>query len=303
MAEQIESTVPDDLDGKRLDKAIATILDVSRARAKELIERGVTIDGKPGSPRTPVRAGATLISPRPEFEDALQPEPVDFDVLHEDDHVIVVGKPAGLVVHPGSGQRAGTLAAGLLHRYPEIEGVGVANRWGLVHRLDKNTSGALIVARTQPAFEHLSRQIRQRRVGRSYLALVDGIPRSPTGTIDAPIGRDPDKPTRRAVLRGGKPARTHFALREEFVSANCALLELKLETGRTHQIRVHLSAIGHPVIGDRTYGKKTAVEAPRTFLHAWAVEFAHPADYRNVRVECPLPGDLERVLDALGDHG
>lgn len=303
MADQIESTVPDDLDGARLDKALASILDLSRARAKELIERGVTVDGEPGSPRTRVEAGATLTSPNPDFDDALQPEPVDFDVLREDEQVIVVGKPAGLVVHPGSGQRTGTLAAGLLHRFPEIEGVGAANRWGLVHRLDKDTSGALIVARTESAYEDLTSQIRQRRLGRSYLALVDGIPGSPTGTIDAPIGRDPDQPTRRAVIRGGKPARTHFSILEEFPSTDCALLELNLETGRTHQIRVHLAAIDHPVVGDRTYGKETAVEARRTFLHAWAVEFAHPADGGIVRVECPLPDDLEQVLDALGDHG
>lgn len=302
MADQIESEVPDDLDGARLDKALATILNLSRARAKQLIERGVTVDGEPGSPRTRVPAGARVMSPSPDFEDAIQPEPVDFDVLHEDDHVIVVGKPAGLVVHPGSGQRTGTLAAGLLHRFPEIEGVGAANRWGLVHRLDKDTSGALIVARTESAHADLSRQIRQRKVGRSYLALVDGVPGSPTGTIDAPLGRDPDQPTRRAVSRGGKPARTHFSVREEFPSANCALLELNLETGRTHQIRVHLAAIEHPVVGDRTYGKKTSVEAPRTFLHAWAVEFAHPVDQRYVRVECPLPEDLQQVLEALEDR-
>jgi 23S rRNA pseudouridine1911/1915/1917 synthase len=303
MADQIESRIPDDLDGARLDKALATILNLSRAQAKELIGRGVTVDGEQGSARTRVAAGSRIVTPSPNFEETLQPEPVDFDILHEDDHVIVVDKPAGLVVHPGSGRRSGTLAAGLLHRYPEIEGVGAANRWGLVHRLDKDTSGALIVARTESAYEDLSRQIRQRKVGRSYLALVDGIPGSPTGTIDAPIGRDPDQPTRRAVVRGGKPARTNFSMREGFPTADCALLELSLETGRTHQIRVHLAAIDHPVIGDRTYGKKTAVEAPRTFLHAWAVEFAHPSDSRVVRVECPLPSDLQMVLDALDDRG
>ena len=300
MAHQIESQVPEELDDTRLDKALATILDLSRAQAKELIERGVTIDGDPGSPRTRVRAGARLVFPSPDFGESLEPEPVQFDVLYEDDDVIVVGKPAGLVVHPGSGQRKGTLAAGLLHRYPEIEGVGAATRWGLVHRLDKDTSGALIVARSGKAYDDLSIQIRQRKVERSYLALVDGVPGSPTGTIDAPIGRDPDQPTRRAVVRGGRPARTHFSIREEFPSSSCALLELRLETGRTHQIRVHLAAIGHPIIGDRTYGKTTAVRSPRSFLHAWAVEFAHPIDGRRMRVECPLPDDLQQVLGGLG---
>ena len=300
MANQIESQIPEELDDIRLDKALATILDLSRAQAKELIELGVMVDGEPGSPRTRVRAGSKLMFPKPEFGEALEPERVDFDVLYEDGDVIVVCKPADLVVHPGSGQRKGTLAAGLLHRYPEIRGVGAENRWGLVHRLDKDTSGALIVARTGDAYEGLSSQIRRRKVERSYLGLIDGVPGSPTGTIDAPIGRDPDQPTRRAVIRGGKAARTHFSIREEFPSRNCALLELRLETGRTHQIRVHLAAIGHPIIGDRTYGKTTAVSSPRSFLHAWAVEFAHPDDGRLVRVECPLPDDLQEVLDGLG---
>lgn len=300
MAHPLEKQVPEELDDTRLDKALATILDLSRGQAKELIERGVTVDGDPGSPRTRVRAGARLAFPSLDFYEDLEPEPVHFDVLYEDDEVIVVGKPAGLVVHPGSGQRKGTLAAGLLHRYPEIEGVGSANRWGLVHRLDKDTSGALIVARSQRAYEDLSSQIRHRKVERSYLALVDGVPGSPTGTIDAPIGRDPGQPTRRAVVRGGKPARTHFSIREEFPSRGCALLELRLETGRTHQIRVHMAAISHPIIGDRTYGKTTSLRSPRSFLHAWAVEFAHPLDSRRVRVECPLPDDLQQVLDGLG---
>ncbi len=299
MAHQIESQVPEELDDVRLDKALATILDLSRAQAKELIDLGVMVDGKRGSPRTRIRAGSKLTYPRPEFNAVLEPEPVDFDVLYEDDDVIVVGKPANLVVHPGSGQRSGTLAAGLVHRYPEIRGVGEESRWGLVHRLDKDTSGALIVARTERAFEELSSQIRRREVERSYLALVDGVPGSPTGTIDAPIGRDPDQPTRRAVVQGGKTARTHFSIRREFPSRGCALLELRLETGRTHQIRVHLAAIGHPVIGDRTYGKTTTVRSPRSFLHASAVEFAHPGDDRLVRVECPLPDDLQQVLEGL----
>lgn len=303
MADQIESRIPDELDGARLDKALATMLEISRAQAKELIERGVSVDGEPGSPRTRVQAGAMVVAEAPDFGESLEPEQVDFDILYEDDHVLVVGKPPGLVVHPGSGQQSGTLAAGLLYRYPEIEGVGAANRWGLVHRLDKDTSGAMIVARTETAYEELSSQIRQRKVGRTYIALVDGVPGSPTGTIDAPIGRDPDQPKRRAVVGGGKPARTHFSIEREFPAEGCALLELDLETGRTHQIRVHLAAIGHPVIGDRTYGKTTAVQAPRTFLHAAAVEFAHPVDGRNLRVECPLPDDLQQVLDDLDDRG
>lgn len=303
MADQIEIRVPDELDDTRLDKMLASTLDLSRAQAKELIGRGATVDGDPASARTRVRAGSTVVTALPILEEHLEAEPVDFDVLYEDEDVIVVGKPPGLVVHPGSGQRTGTLAAGLLHRYPEIEGVGVANRWGLVHRLDKDTSGALIVARSDRAYDSLKSQIQRREVDRTYLALVDGIPGSPTGTVDAPIGRDPEQPTRRAVVRGGRPATTHFSVQREFAWANCALLEVSLETGRTHQIRVHLSAIGHPIIGDRVYGKTTSVSAPRTFLHAWAVEFSHPNEGTTVRVECPMPEDLQEVIGLLEHHG
>lgn len=302
MASQITRQIPEDLDGSRLDKALATLLGVSRSQARELVERGVTVDGRPGGPDTRVSSGETVISERPVTDRALRPEPVSFDVLFEDSHVVVVDKPAGLVVHPGAGQKSGTLAAGLLHRYPEIEGVGAAERWGLVHRLDKDTSGALAVARTAESFEALSDQVRKRTMTRSYLALVDGVPGSPTGAIEAPIGRDPDYPMRRAVVQGGKYARTHFEIEEAFGESRCALLRVVLETGRTHQIRVHLSSIGHPVVGDRTYGKLTAVSSPRPFLHASSLEFTHPLDGRRITVDSPLPADLRTVLDSLGDR-
>lgn len=301
MADEIVTEVPDELEGTRLDKALASVLGLSRARARELIEHGATLDGEPARPGSRVKAGSIVVSGAPGEDMGLEPERVDFTVLYEDPDVIVVDKPAGLVVHPGSGRKRKTLAAGLLDRYPEIEGVGAAHRWGLVHRLDKDTSGAMVVARTQPAFESLSEQIRRRQVGRVYLALVDGMPGSPTGTIEAPIGRDPDHPTRRAVVRGGKPSRTHFSVEKTFDAHRCALLRLTLETGRTHQIRVHLAAIGHPVIGDRVYGKKTAVSSPRTFLHASAVEFDHPVEGGRISVEAPLPDDLRLVLDRLVD--
>lgn len=301
MADQIASEIPEELDGERLDKALAAILDLSRAEAKELIDRGVTLDGAPGRARDRVTAGAEVISERPTFDHRLRPEPVEFGVLMEDDHVVVVDKPPALVVHPGSGRTRGTLAAGLLHRYPEIEGVGSPGRWGIVHRLDRDTSGALLVARTHPAFESLTNQLRRREIRRVYTALVDGVPGSPTGTIDAPLGRDPDSPTKRAVVRGGKPARTHYEVSEALDSGRCALLTLALETGRTHQIRVHLAAIGHPVVGDSTYGKNTtSVVSPRLFLHASGVGFTHPEDGRRVEVASPLPTDLRSVLEELG---
>lgn len=300
MANQIRSEIPGGLDGERLDKALAIILDLSRAASRALIERGVSVDGSPARASDRVSAGSTVVSPEPEREQELTAEPVDFGVLYEDDQVVVVDKPAGLVVHPGSGRARGTLAAGLLHRYPEIEGVGAADRWGLVHRLDRDTSGALLVARTRAGYGSLSRQLSERTIERVYTALVDGLPGSPTGTIEAPIGRDPEVPTRQAVVQGGKHARTHYEVIQEFEPDNCALLRLRLETGRTHQIRVHLAAIDHPVIGDRTYGKpNTRVTAPRTFLHAASVGFDHPETGEWVVVESPLPQDLQSVLASL----
>lgn len=299
MADEIESWIPEHLDGTRLDKAVASLLDLSRAQARALIERGATVDGVQATPSTRVQEGSLVVTGVPERNTALIAEPVDFDVLYEDEDLIVVDKPADLVVHPGAGRMRATLAAGLLHRYPEIEGVGSAGRWGMVHRLDRDTSGALIVARTPSAYRSISAQIRGRQVARTYLALVDGVPGSPTGTIDAPIGPDPSRRTRRAVVAGGKTARTHFVVERAYQTRGCALLGLKLETGRTHQIRVHLAAIGHPVVGDKVYGKVGTVESPRIFLHASAVEFTHPTRGERIRVESPLPGDLRGVLESL----
>lgn len=304
MADQVSRVVPAGLDGERLDKVLAQVFGLSRSKARDLIERGVTLDGVPARPRDRVAEGATIGAPEPEVEETLKPEPVDFDVLYEDEDVIVVGKPAGLVAHPGAGSTTGTLAAGLLYRYPDIEGVGSPGRWGLVHRLDKDTSGTLVVVRTRQSHESLTTQLRKREIKRVYTTLVDGVPGSPTGTIDAPIGRDQASPLRRAVTREGKSARTHYEVMEAFIDRGCALLRVTLETGRTHQIRVHLSAIGHPVIGDRTYGKGGfQLTVPRTFLHATSVEFTHPRTGRHVGVEAPLPDDLAVVLEELRRPG
>lgn len=300
MAEQVELEVPESLDGERVDKALAQLLDVSRARASALVEAGVDVDGEPARASDRLRPGQVIKCDEPERRFQLEPETVAFDVLHEDDAVIVVDKPAGLVVHPGSGQQRGTLAAGLIDRYPELVGVGAADRWGLVHRLDKDTSGALLVARTDEAFEALVDELRRRRIGRVYTALVEGRLGAPTGTIEAPIGRDPSRPTRRAVSQGGKHARTHYEVVRVFEESNASLLEVRLETGRTHQIRVHLSAIDHPVVGDLTYGAtRKDIASPRTFLHAAKLEFTHPMTDDRTTVESPLPGDLSAVLGRL----
>ena len=300
MAGEVELTVGAEHDGERLDKALAALLDVSRAQSRLLVETGVYVDGELAKAGDRVRQGSKLVSPQPEDDPGLQPEPVAFDVLYEDDQVVVVNKPPGLVVHPGSGRAGGTLAAGLLHRYPDIEGVGAPGRWGLVHRLDKDTSGALAVGRTSESHNFLTEELQRREIERRYITLVDGELDAPTGAIDAPIGRDPLRPTRRAVVVGGKAARTRFAVRQVFAESECSLLDVTLETGRTHQIRVHFSAIDHPVIGDRLYGRRpTKASSPRVFLHASSLAFTHPTRGERLTIESPLPDDLAQVLDRL----
>ncbi|MEX1125193.1 MAG: RluA family pseudouridine synthase [Acidimicrobiia bacterium] len=300
MADTLTLEVPETLDGARVDKVLSTLLGVSRFVSRELLDRGVVLDGRPARPRDRVHTGSRIETPHPAVETALQPEEVAFEVLYEDGALLVVDKPTGVVVHPGSGTKGGTLAAGLLHRYPELEGVGEPGRWGLIHRLDKETSGTLIVARTQEAYRSLTADLAARRIGRTYLTLVHGLFSAPTGTIEAPIGRDPSRPTRRAVIPTGKPAVTHYEVVAEYPDDEVALLEVRLETGRTHQIRVHLAAIDHPVIGDRTYSPfNTSVKAPRVFLHARRVRLAHPSTGAMLEVESPVPADLTRVLEGL----
>lgn len=292
--------VPASLDGERVDKVLAELLDLSRAHASLVMGEGVEVDGTPVKRSDRVRVGQVIRCTPPGSQPGLVAEEVGFDVLYEDDDVVVVDKPAGVVVHPGSGRTSGTLAAGLLHRYPELEGVGAEERWGLVHRLDKDTSGAVLVARNQAAHDQLLGALRRREVERTYTALVEGSMGAPTGTVDAPVGRDPSQPTRRAVIHGGKPARTHYEVVRYLDDSDVSLLDVSLETGRTHQIRVHLAAIGHPVVGDRTYGASRAdLAAPRTFLHAKRLRFSHPRTGESIEVEAPLPPDLRSVLDRL----
>ena len=302
MADPIRVVVPAELEGERLDKALAVILGVSRNEAKYLIEEGVRLDGRPGAASGRVREGSILESPQPRTEVVLEPEPIDFGVVMATDDYLVVDKPPGLVVHPGSARTRGTLAAGLIHRYPEIEGVGEEGRWGLVHRLDRDTSGVLLVARTAAAYEELAGQLARREVRRIYTALVDGTFAIPTGTIEAPIGRDPARPTRRAVVPDGKHAVTHYEVETNYPSSDAALVTVRLETGRTHQIRVHFAAIDHPLIGDHTYRKRpTTAASPRVFLHASSLRFADPSSGAEVEARSPLPDDLVSALEPLGE--
>lgn len=287
-----EIIVPAELDGARADKAVAALAGVSRSTAKEWCATGaVLFDGEEADAAESIRAGQCLSHPDPPPQTTLQPDSsVAFSVLYEDDDVAVVDKPAGLVVHPGAGRRDGTLASGVLARWPRVAGVGEAGRWGIVHRLDRETSGVLIVALTQRAHGGLTAALAARAVERTYWAGVQGRVASETGTIDAPIGRDPQHPTRMAVHRNGRPARTHY--RRIGLLGDDQLLEVRLDTGRTHQIRVHLSSIHHPVIGDRLYGWRGAGWKDRIWLHARRIGFEHPVTGARVEVEAALPPDL-----------
>ena len=300
MAESLTLSVPPELDGERVDKALAVLLEISRTGARQLIDGGVEIDGVPARPSDRTAAGSVIVTPKPDPNPSVQPEDVSFGVIYEDDSLVIVDKPPGVVVHPGSGNVTGTLVSGLLFRYPDVEGVGAPGRWGLVHRLDRDTSGAMIVARTQASYDSLTAQLARRDISRVYQALVQGIIGIPTGTIEAPIGRDPAYPTRRAVIAEGRAATTHYEVLEAFPASETSLLEVRLDTGRTHQIRVHMATIGHPIMGDRIYGAKPGrVEARRPFLHAFRLSFQHPETGVVVEVESPLPDDLQEILEAV----
>jgi 23S rRNA pseudouridine1911/1915/1917 synthase len=222
---------------------------------------------------------------------------INVTVVFDDEHVIVVDKPAGLVVHPGAGNPSGTLVNGLLARYPEIAAIGESHRPGIVHRLDVGTSGLMVVARSARAYHSLVYAIAQRDVGRVYRTMVWGHPVNPNGVIDAPIGRDHKDPMRMAVVVDGKSARTRYQVLAVYNSpAEASSLECRLESGRTHQIRVHLAAIGHPVVGDGTYGGiRHGISSPRPFLHAAELAFIHPTTSQPLEFVSPLPDDLVAV--------
>lgn len=306
-------TVPASLDGVRVDRAVALLADLTRSAVDGLVtaER-VRVDGRTvGSRSTPLRAGQALEVDLPEDVGVDRPGPdpsVAVPVVYADDEVIVVDKPAGLVVHPGAGHRTGTLVNGLLARFPDLaalaEGPGAdPDRPGIVHRLDRGTSGLLVVARTPEARAGLVAQLAGRRVQRTYRALVFGAVEGEAGVIDAPIGRSATTPTRMAVSRTGRQARTRYQVDGRFSRpVPTTLLRAELETGRTHQIRVHLAAIGHPVVGDDVYTRGRSVPGAvveRPFLHAAALAFDHPATGDRVSFTSPLPADLAAQLEVL----
>jgi 23S rRNA pseudouridine1911/1915/1917 synthase len=298
-----EFAVPDALAGERLDRAVALLTGWTRSEVQALVEAGdVLVDGaRVAKSRRLVTDEVIEVLAEPAVAGLPQPDPtVPVVVRYEDADLAVVAKPAGLVVHPGAGHPDGTLVNGLLARYPEIAGVGDPARPGIVHRLDRDTSGLLVVARSHAAYEGLVAMLAAHDVERRYVALVWGVPDSLRGVIDAPIGRSVRRPTRMSVREGGRSARTAYEVVRTFREPEVALLECRLETGRTHQIRVHLQAIAHPVVGDAAYGgRRSTLPLDRPFLHAGGLAFTHPVTGEPVRVEEELAPELAEVLANL----
>ena len=290
---------------RRVDRFVADRTGLSRSYVQKLISDGRLVDdeGRRLRANSEVRGGGvTLEVPPPEIPYHLEPDPtIEVSVAYEDDDLLIVDKPSGLVVHPAPGHWRGTLVNALLARGDHYGGIAGVARPGIVHRLDRDTSGLLIVARNDAAQASLMAQLKARRVRKTYLALAQGSVAASVGRIEAAIGRDPKDRKRMAVVPDGRPSVTGYRVRERF--AEWTLLELDLVTGRTHQIRVHLAALGHSVAGDPVYGTGTARRGPdgleRLFLHAWRLELVSPSSGKLVRVEAPLPAELEAVLEGL----
>ena len=301
-AAPLELTVPGDCAGLRLDQALSRMFpEYSRTRlARWVLDARVTVDGRPSAPRRRLLGGENVtLLPVPDVRGQPdRPEAIPLAIVHEDDVLIVIDKPAGLVVHPGAANWSGTLLNALLAHEP---GLAAVPRAGIVHRLDKDTSGLLVVARTLAAHTDLVRQLAARSVGREYLALVHGrVARD--GTIAAPIGRHPRSRTRMAVIARGREAVTHYHVIERFAAAT--LLRCRLETGRTHQIRVHLSSLGHPLVGDPAYGKRNAgLRFPRQALHAERLALVHPRTRKKVSWQADPPADMQDLLLRLRGAG
>lgn len=300
--------VPASATGERIDRYLAKALDLTRSQVQSLLRNGLaTVNGTAAKPsyvlRGEERIDYRVPAPPPTV---LEPEAEPIRLLHHDEHLLLVDKPAGLIVHPGSGVRNGTLVNRLLHHYPEIASVGSPERPGIVHRLDRGTSGVLAIARTDAAYRRLSQAFAEREVGKVYLAIVYGRPDPPSGTVELPIGRHPTVRTRMAVTpetRGGRPATTRYRVLGTGTGTGASLLEVELLTGRTHQIRVHCKAIGHPLVGDPAYGehrwrslapsvRRPLREFPRQALHARKLTLPSIAGALPASATAPVPGDL-----------
>jgi 23S rRNA pseudouridine1911/1915/1917 synthase len=300
----IDETVPSALAGQRVDRVISLVADIPRAAASQIIDAGaVLLDGvvvKAG--KIKVTEGQRIVvdlSLLPEKQLPAAEPNIKVDVVYVDDDVIVINKQAGIVVHPGAGNPTGTLVNAVLAIYPEIASVGDPFRPGVVHRLDAGTTGLMVMARTKGAYDSLVEALQRRVVVRRYLAIVWGEMSAPSGVIDAPLGRDQRDPTKMAVLAGGKIARTNYEVRQAFtLPVSCSLLECGLETGRTHQIRVHLATLGHSVVGDVVYGgARSVLSSPRPMLHAMTLKFDHPVTGIEMEFHSEIPQDFAAILE------
>lgn len=302
--------VREDEAGERLDRHVAARLDVPRNRVQRWIREGhVSVDGAPARPSHPVATGDVIhcrVPPAAETE--LAPEPGELSVLYEDADLLALDKPAGLTVHPGAGRRAGTLVHRLLQHYPDLVAVGSPERPGIVHRLDKDTSGVLLVARSDSAYRALSRAFAERRIEKRYLGIVWGDPGSDERLLDFPVGRHPTRRKEMTVRPDGRPARSR--LRRRATAGPVSLVEVELETGRTHQIRVHLKHARHPLVGDPVYGEARWKEAPRDLqrvlrefsrpaLHAWRLGLRHPTTGEPLELSAPPAADLATLWSTV----
>ncbi|OQY46080.1 MAG: hypothetical protein B6242_08730 [Anaerolineaceae bacterium 4572_78] len=284
---------------ERLDKFLAGAIGLSRTRAKKIIQAGlVQSKQRMLKANTILPLGTILNITLPTHtDDTLQGEPIPLNILHDDKHIIVLNKQPGLVVHPATSNPSGTLVNALLNHYPALVDLD-DTRPGIVHRLDKDTSGVMVVAKTKTAWQHLKNQFKNRTVQKIYLALVHGHPQVPHGIIDVPIGRHPYHRRCMAPVETGKPAQTHFTVLQNL--RHFSLLSLDIKTGRTHQIRVHLNWLGYPIVGDMVYGqRKTNLAFERQFLHAYQLSFTHPNTEERLIFKATLPPDLKNILDNL----
>jgi 23S rRNA pseudouridine1911/1915/1917 synthase len=306
----ITLTVPEDSDGVRLDRFLASVVaDRSRSQLQRLIsDQSVRVDGRVAKSNQLVKPGQTVVLEVPEpVESGLGAEPLPLQIVYQDRDVIVVDKPAGMVVHPAAGHASGTLVNALLHHVDDLSGIGGEKRPGIVHRLDRGTSGLMVIAKNDAAHEELARQFHDREVEKEYVALVWGVVQAGR-RIDAPIGRDPDNRKKMSArARRSREAVTRI-VRTEHLNPAVTLAQIAIHTGRTHQIRVHLSAIGHPVVGDPLYGGvhrrvpgdvRAVTHLQRPFLHAARLAFRHPGDGRRMEFTSELPDDLQQILDEL----
>lgn len=295
--------------GERLDKIlVARLNDFSRAQIQTLISDGaVTVDGTSAKAGHKMKGGERIIVKLPEDNElVIEPEDIELDILYEDDDIAVINKEAGMVVHPGIGQETGTLVHALLSRYPEIVDMQddplAEGRMGIVHRLDKDTSGLIVIARNIKALTNLMAQFKARTTEKFYLALVERAPKTMEGRIEAAIGRDPQQRKRMGVVSSGKRAVTEFEVVDNNFKDGRVLIRIKIETGRTHQIRVHMAFIGCPIIGDKVYGyNRQRIGMKRNFLHAAELTFDHPSTDERLTFTSDLPVGLQNVMDKLRD--